>query len=100
MKKHAEFYISGIRFNKLGTQIESLRRHKAGVGREIEAEFDFVSRHAVVSDILNGINYFTAVQVTSGSFKPGSAISLYKDKFLRANENKTEKDNLGKLPTI
>ena len=98
MDRTPEFLISGIRMNHLGTQIESLRRHKAtSVNLE---DCDYISRHAIVQDIQNGVNYSTAFPDKTGHLKKGSAISIYKDKYLRSNENKTEKDNLGSLPII
>jgi hypothetical protein len=98
MDKKAEYLISGIRMNHLGTQIESLRRHKAGVTDVTDC--DFIGRHTALEDIQNGVNYATAFPDKSGHLKKGSAISIYKDKYLRSNENKTENDNLGHLPLI
>ncbi|MDH5656501.1 MAG: DUF3892 domain-containing protein [Spirochaetia bacterium] len=96
--KKAEYLISGVRMNPSGTQIESLRRHKA-VSASLE-DCDYISRSAILEDIKNGVNYATAFPDKDGNLRKGSAISIYKEKYLRSNENNTEKDNLGSLPQI
>jgi len=98
MAKKAEFYISGIRMNPSGNQIESFRRHKA-TAVSVE-DCDYISRHAILEDIRNGVNYATAFPDKDGNLRKGSTISIFKEKFLRSNENKSEKDNLGNLPLI
>jgi len=98
MERKAEYLISGIRMNQSGTQIEFLRRHKS-TATDL-SDCDYISRHALIEDIQKGVNYATAFPDKSGNLRKGSTISIYKEKYLRSSENKTEKDNLGNLSVI
>lgn len=98
MEKRAEFLISGVRYNDDKSQIAYLKRHRVRNSGADESEF--VSRHVVLEEIRQGINYSTAMKDRRGHLKESDPIFLYRDKYLHSGATKEERDNLERLPEV
>ena len=104
MAKGADYYVTAVRYdNPDEDHIEAVKRHvvsddgtfKAGV-------FNDTPRSTVVSDINNNSKYMTLFEKQdSNGWVLGEDIHVVNvdgEDFIRTDQNKTKKDNLGKLP--
>ncbi len=99
MSKWADYLISAVRYDSSHEKIESVRTHE-DKGDEVGTPY-YESRSDVVSNIENGYTYCTIIKSTEGKWDRGEDIHIIKvgsNKYIRTDNNTTNKDNLENLP--
>lgn len=102
MSGWGDYAITAVRYNNDETRIDQVKR------REVEPEAltsaEKVDRSTVVADIEAGNEYTTAIwNEDSENWSLGDEIHVLEvngGKFIRTDQNETEEDNLGDLPTF
>ena len=99
MSNKIDFLISKVRYNDEHTHIIKVISHK-NTEKGFEKGFE-ETREKVISKLKDEKIYFTIYKKPNGKWKKGEKVHIIKIKnkeYIRTDNNKTEKDNLGNLP--
>jgi hypothetical protein len=97
--KWADYLISKVRYNEGETHIEAVLVH-ADTGDTVGGGEER-SRQWVVGLLEDDSSFMTIYRTTEGRWKRGAevrAITIGGVKYIRTDADRTEKDNLGRLP--
>ena len=101
MSKWADYCISEVRYDSNNKHIDKVKVHE-DKGDKMGSASEW-SRAAVVTSIEDKKTFVTITKNSEGNWKKGAEVGIIHvnlKKYLRTDRDKTESDNLGKLPTF
>lgn len=101
MASWGDYAITAVRYNHDDTRIKKVERKEV---TDILTNTEKVSRSKVVESIESGHDHTTAIKnPKTGKWSLGDEVhilEIHGEKFIRTDQNNTEEDNLGDLPTF
>ncbi|QLH79803.1 DUF3892 domain-containing protein [Halosimplex rubrum] len=102
MTEWGDYAITAVQYNYDDSRIKQVKRKE--VKPDVLANTETVDRSTVVGGIETGDDYTTAIKnEETGKWSLGDEIhvlEVHGQKFIRTDQNNTEEDNLGGLPTF
>lgn len=98
MAKWAEFAVTAVRYNDSGARITHVQA-RADDGESLGQPATH-ARSQVIRRLENGTTYCTAYR-SNGKYTTGASVRVVTidgEQFIRTDNNRTKKDNLGELP--
>lgn len=101
MEKWADYCISAISYSENPKHIKEAKVHEDKGDRIGPGEI--WSRSGIVSNIESGRSFVTILKSEDGKWKRGEDVHIIEvegKKYIRADKNEIEEDNLGELPEL